>query len=279
MPLNRKKSSSIFLSHSHKDRSFTSRLAADLTKEGVRVWLDEAELRVGDSLIERLGTAIAETDYLGVVLTRHSVRSAWVRKEVSIALTQEVHSRRVRVLPILAGKCSVPTFLRNKVYADLSTSVRYDSGLPRLLKLLGRRRKAVRTLTANDSVPSHTATKVLVYVHDDYNGGYLQVGEWTLRSDVSNLTRIYFIDDSVCFALKVPKQLGLVYDYTIFDRFHTEQAEDRYRSVSPWIEVYIGSRGRSREDLEVQGESIVAAHNVEVERCWKLVGRGPRKRM
>ena len=51
---------SIFLSHNYRDKPFVRTLAQDLSAMGVRVWLDEAELKVGDSLITR------NNDYLCV---------------------------------------------------------------------------------------------------------------------------------------------------------------------------------------------------------------------
>jgi hypothetical protein len=42
--------SSIFLSHNNKDKIFTRKLARDLKYAGIKVWLDEAELKIGDSL-------------------------------------------------------------------------------------------------------------------------------------------------------------------------------------------------------------------------------------
>ena len=44
---------SVFMSHSHTDKPFARRLSADLGALGAHVWLDEAELKVGDSLFER----------------------------------------------------------------------------------------------------------------------------------------------------------------------------------------------------------------------------------
>ena len=46
--------SSIFLSHNSKDKPFVRKLADDLRKKGHYVWVDEAEIKVGDSLIGKL---------------------------------------------------------------------------------------------------------------------------------------------------------------------------------------------------------------------------------
>lgn len=128
---------SIFLSHSHEDNRFARRLAHDLITAGVTVWLDEAELGPGDSVIEKIGQAIDATDYLGVLLSRHSVQSEWVRREVEIALTQEIAGRIVKVVPILVDNCEIPPFLRARIYADFREPANYEAQLSRLINALG----------------------------------------------------------------------------------------------------------------------------------------------
>ena len=265
---------SIFLSHSHKDRAFTSRLAADLTKHGVRVWLDAAEIKIGDSLVDRLASAIAEMDYLGVILTRDSVRSAWVRKEVSVALTQEVHSRRVRVLPILAEKCELPAFLVDKVYADCTTTAKYDTALRRLLDRLGSADPGQRA-TVGDPAGNPVFPIVTIPLNgfDAENNDYVRIGKWDLRADVSYLDKVYIIGDDICYQLKIPKELGIVYDFSVFSDYRTERADDSWLSSEPWLEVYIKRTGRSRLELQAEGERILVDHSDEIERCWQLVGR------
>ena len=40
----------VFLSHSSKDKPVVRELAARLKKDGVRVWLDEEQIKPGDSI-------------------------------------------------------------------------------------------------------------------------------------------------------------------------------------------------------------------------------------
>ncbi len=56
--------SSIFISHSWSDKSSARKLAADLRKVGVYVWLDEAEIKLGDSLIQKIRAGIDTVDYV-----------------------------------------------------------------------------------------------------------------------------------------------------------------------------------------------------------------------
>lgn len=74
---------SVFLSHSHGDKAFVRGLADRLTQAGAVVWLDEAALNIGDSLIERISEAIQEMEYVAAILSPRSVKSNWVQKELS----------------------------------------------------------------------------------------------------------------------------------------------------------------------------------------------------
>src|SRR5688500_14605373 len=112
--------SSIFLSHSSKDRVFVRRPARRLSKDGIPVWLDEADVKIGDSLIRRIGEAIDRADFVGAVISRNSVASTWVQKELSMAATKEIAAKKVVVLPILIDQCEIPEFLKDKLYADFT---------------------------------------------------------------------------------------------------------------------------------------------------------------
>jgi hypothetical protein len=128
--------SSIFICHSSADKRFAKRLGTRLSRFGVKVWVDEAEIKVGDSLLEKISKGIAESEYLGIILSSNSVNSAWVQKEVQIATTLEIESRRLKVLPILFKECEVPLFLKEKLYADFRNTRWFDRSVEELLRVL-----------------------------------------------------------------------------------------------------------------------------------------------
>jgi hypothetical protein len=123
----------IFLSHSHKDNKFTKRLAADLQNNGIKVWHDLAEMKIGDSLISKIYSAIDDMQYLAVILSRASVASEWVKKEVAIAMESEIRGKKVKVLPLLIENCEIPPFLRDKLYADFRDRKNYKKVLNNLI--------------------------------------------------------------------------------------------------------------------------------------------------
>lgn len=128
--------SSIFLSHNSADKPFVRKLAADLRCNNFYAWVDEAEIKLGDSLIEKIEEGIENTNYLGVVLSQNSVNAEWVKREVRIALTQEIHGKQVKVLPILLEKVNIPTFLLDKKYADFTSEEKYKASLQLIIERL-----------------------------------------------------------------------------------------------------------------------------------------------
>jgi TIR domain len=114
-----RKPASVFLSHAHLDKGIARQVVLELRRHSVYCWFDEAELKPGDSLIQRLQTAIDNTDYLVVLLSPTSVSSAWVQKELNSVLVEEIKGRRVRVVPVMIADCEVPRFLMDKIRIDL----------------------------------------------------------------------------------------------------------------------------------------------------------------
>lgn len=128
--------SSIFLSHNFRDKRFVQRLGKVLSENGIRVWIDKAEIKVGDSLILKISEGIENMEYLGVMLSPNSISSSWVQKEVEIAATMEIKKKKVKVLPILYKDCEIPLFLQDKVYADFRNRSMFQNSLIELLDVL-----------------------------------------------------------------------------------------------------------------------------------------------
>lgn len=127
----------IFLSHTSADKPFVRQLRNDLLTHGVpRVWVDEAEIEIGDSLTEKIAQGMKEARYIGVVLSSKSIEAPWVKKELEIAINREISVGEVVVLPLLYEDCTLPTFLEGKLYADFTSPTQYESSLAKLLRKL-----------------------------------------------------------------------------------------------------------------------------------------------
>ena len=86
------------------------------------MWIDEGELKVGDSLVERIATAIAEIDFFLALVSESSRTSNWCRKELALAVTGELGREGVKVLPARVDGAEMPAALGDVFYLELTES-------------------------------------------------------------------------------------------------------------------------------------------------------------
>jgi len=108
----------VFVSYAHEDKPFAHRVAAGLEEEGCRVWVDDFELRVGDSLTERISQAAVSADFAVVLVSPASVESKWCKRELQIALATGLSEGRTLVLPVRLGKVKMPPSLADLRYLN-----------------------------------------------------------------------------------------------------------------------------------------------------------------
>lgn len=124
----------VFISYSHGDTDFADRLVLDLRASDVPATYDKWLLRVGDSIIQKIAAEVSEADSVIALLSPASVGSNWVKKELALAMTGELQTTGVKVLPAVIADCQLPPMLADKLYADFRRS--YYFGLRRLLHAL-----------------------------------------------------------------------------------------------------------------------------------------------
>jgi exopolyphosphatase/pppGpp-phosphohydrolase len=124
----------VFLSHSSADNELAKRISEGLQKAGIKVFFDEAEIRVGDSFVEKIAEGISKSRFLAVMVSKNSLESHWVRKELNMKMAEEVKTKKVCVLPILVDECELPALLADTTYADFRTD--FKSGLEDLLRTI-----------------------------------------------------------------------------------------------------------------------------------------------
>jgi uncharacterized protein YjbI with pentapeptide repeats len=89
-----------FISYSSKDQRFVQRLYADMQSNGIRCWFAPENLAFGAKTRVSIDEAIRLHDKLLLVLSRHSVRSDWVEKEVETAMERERKEKRLVLVPV-----------------------------------------------------------------------------------------------------------------------------------------------------------------------------------
>jgi hypothetical protein len=150
----------LFLSHTSADKPFAKQLATSLMDSGYVVWLDEWEIKVGDSITQKIEKGIEGSDYLLLVLSNKSIQSKWVDREWRAKFGVEVESGRQLVLPCLTEKCDIPALLRDKKYADFIES--FDIGFRQLMDKINPIRLSGRPAIAID--PTAHADEIMAII-------------------------------------------------------------------------------------------------------------------
>jgi Domain of unknown function (DUF1883)/TIR domain len=90
----------VFISHATEDKDAVVRpLAHALQERGLKVWYDEFELRVGDSLRRKIDGGIARSRFGIVVLSHAFFAKSWPQYELDGLVTMAVSGKQV-ILPL-----------------------------------------------------------------------------------------------------------------------------------------------------------------------------------
>ena len=91
----------VFISHSSEDKDdVVRRLAHELRDLELNVWYDEFELRIGDSLREKIDYGLANSRFGIVVLSEHFFKKGWTNYELDGLVTIGISGDQQRILPI-----------------------------------------------------------------------------------------------------------------------------------------------------------------------------------
>lgn len=90
----------VFISHASEDKDDVVRpLALALQSEGLKVWYDEFELKIGDSLRRKIDKGLANSRFGIVVLSKDFIRKGWTNYELDGIITKAISGEQI-VLPI-----------------------------------------------------------------------------------------------------------------------------------------------------------------------------------
>jgi len=90
----------VFISHASEDKDDVVRpLAYALRQQGLKVWYDEFELKIGDSLRRKIDKGLANSKFGIVVLSKNFIRKGWTNYELDGIITKSVSGEQI-VLPI-----------------------------------------------------------------------------------------------------------------------------------------------------------------------------------
>ena len=129
----------VFISHTSKDVEFAKRLASDVRASNIDVFTYFDAIMPGDSIGEKIGSAILNSDAIILLLSNQSAKSPWVSSEIALAKASQSKSKTPRIFPIIIGQFNfsdTPFFIRDLFHLDMSDDEKYQANLPKLVDAL-----------------------------------------------------------------------------------------------------------------------------------------------
>ncbi len=131
----------VFLSHSKKDISFIQRLCEDLRRCQIEPWLDEYEIRHGQPWLDAIfEDGMPVCDAVIAYITKNSITSAVVRKEIDVGILRKLSDSHIAFLPYVQESA-----LRAELRVDLQAlqiaewnNDNYSGILPRVVSEVWR---------------------------------------------------------------------------------------------------------------------------------------------
>jgi hypothetical protein len=124
----------VFISHRKTDDQEAERLADQIRNAGHQVWLDEWNIGLGDSIVEKMNEGLEGATYVVVCYSSSGVTSAWMGREWYSALSRQLNGAGVKLLPVRLTEGEPPAILADLRYADLVKD--WSKGVTELLKAI-----------------------------------------------------------------------------------------------------------------------------------------------
>jgi CRP-like cAMP-binding protein len=120
----------VFVSYAREDQEFVLRLAQDIFREGIDVWMDQLNIALGSSWAREVGKALDTCNTMLLVLSAASLASTNVEDEWNYFL-----DKGKWIVPVLLEECDIPFRLTRIHYLDF-VNTSYDVALARLVSAL-----------------------------------------------------------------------------------------------------------------------------------------------
>jgi len=132
----------LFISYASEDKEGCVRpLAKMFMDSGIQVWFDEFELKLGDSIREKIDHGLIECDYGIVIVSKHYINKTWTKRELDGLFVKEKQTLKAiipvwhdisleevkKFSPILASIVSISTDIGLfRVYEEIVRSINYE---------------------------------------------------------------------------------------------------------------------------------------------------------
>ncbi|MFP2906088.1 toll/interleukin-1 receptor domain-containing protein [Pyxidicoccus sp. 3LFB2] len=124
----------VFISYRRSDFHQVEKIANEVRQAGHKVWLDEWEIQLGDSITGRMNAGLSESAYVIVCCSSAGITSPWMGREWMSSLARQLNDQQIKLLPVLLDGGAPPAILADIKYANLGRN--WSAGIAELLRAI-----------------------------------------------------------------------------------------------------------------------------------------------
>lgn len=128
----KKRMAKVFISYRTSDIVKATKLAEEIKIAGHEIWFDVWEVKVGDSIIEKIQKGLIKAEYFILCLSITDVMSEWIKREWMSTLARQLYGEGIRLIPVRLTGGKPPPIIADIKLIDLVTN--WDEGILELLK-------------------------------------------------------------------------------------------------------------------------------------------------
>jgi CHASE2 domain-containing sensor protein len=113
----------VFISYSHKDSEFVSKLNSSLKEKEIKINIDIETLKFGHDIKKFMEKSIQESDFVISVVSKNSLMSPWVIAESLETLIIERIEKKKMFLPIYIDKSFMEKSFQSKIYNKIKIRI------------------------------------------------------------------------------------------------------------------------------------------------------------
>jgi len=130
----------VFISYRSTDRAWAMSLVERLDGAGLRVFIDQRELELGEQLAGQLEGALKRSRSAVVLVSKGWLESPWCQAEGQVLTKRAVEDKSFKLVPLRLDDSDMPPFLDTRLWVDFKGTARAEGdNLQRLLDTLVRR--------------------------------------------------------------------------------------------------------------------------------------------
>jgi tetratricopeptide (TPR) repeat protein len=186
----------VFVSYRSTDRPWAMRLVTRLEGAGLRVFIDQNELKPGGYLAQQLESALARSHAAVLLVSEGWLASPWCQEEANVLVHRDVEDENFTLVPLRIDKSLMPPMLDSRVWLDFSDMTEPGGNqLDRLLNALigiapGEKSATSKRADVTDvRVTDRFVAEIRTAGKGDVSGVWTIVSEWreTGQTDVAPL--------------------------------------------------------------------------------------------